>query len=1397
MQLTHLNSERTLACLLGLRAAILQKGPSMQPAELQCKNLLKSQIFSGGLQLLQPSNPFDEEKGEARSSTSTAGSTPTDASYQIPTTDLLQTTVGPHMVSATVILNIKKLSHFLLLNLLSFTFKQLITQRIDNLLTGLGEARLTDPLVSTWIAIAQRYCKENNLIWHQDFPPEHPISELERHITAVFIRHQSLGQLVLAVIDRELSGFTNVLPKPVSDTIKLVHQTKWTLIKTRQQLNRSYKEVCAPMLEKCRFLLYEVRPVISLEQNGLNRLNILHKASRFKMIVRRIIGEIRLSKRMQKCAKPDDILNTTIQSQNALSGGAKVQSKNSSCDNLLSNKHFNIDDESLQMDTTKINNSTENLIDISSGGVGGGGGGDSCDIIVSDCVTDEKKSNNDMLIDDAKTPTNENNDFLSNNNNNKQKGYENDVQFINNVIAKLSEQCVHVQDDAANSDVMPLIVDFILQDICDVETLRRAMYCQVQRYQIRKQGMEMFSELLNVKSLLDSVLYNVLGGYLGIFMDKPKQHYFGNILDDLNMITAYQKADLILSHSKIIEWAIGELQKFLNQEQIYAKQKFHAGKDNSNMGTYVFLKKLPRARFLLSVFGILSKDFGGNEMSLLIKSGALGSILGLLRQTGGDMISAKIGNELSYVYEDSIVRHKSTKNAATGSELAKLMKIGTRIVRGADWKWGDQDGPPPGEGRIISEVGDDGWVRVEWDNGATNSYRMGKEGQYDLRLADSSSAIVTPDTETDEDISQIEQQLCGNSHPTKLLKNACVKMLKMIAISVGQHADQMEKSAVNNMASMFRCLLSSKIGSFNLGLEHWITLGFLRAISTSKSLSKYLTSPLWINLHMTILNASITCEQDVFKKVQCLRLLQVTLINWDETDALRIPKLIEMLFMCLGKISLYCPNDLSLVQNPADIKARVLLGASHSGTIAEELIVLLRKLHTLSHWNTAINTFLSQKLCAATEILRDIETDTVQDAEKSFVVAALNVIGGYDPRPRIGLSLTHEGVRGTITSFTPKGKSIINMHNSPKIKKLSMTVTKESIDAGAFSLSRLPLNEMLLNSWSVHLYGPPEWKTNIIGNINVPLLCAQQIHLSSLNATCVLFRHQSALRKILRQRSPGLSKYSSNESVNEQNELSNRDENVSPKRKCDTTSSDDLQPESELLIQAILSRATQTNPIKSHYTYAELALAALNVSQLLASHFHTESNTPQAIASSRPIPPPVQPTLIHGVPIYNDGVFEDLHTPSSESSNFGRTTAAATSGTEGGNSSRKLAPTPIVLQIMEMGFSRKAVELALKSATNRDDSLPTADQIVQWILEHPDQCPQLPGSSNKQMQNTVNDFGVIDSDSDSGSTDTVEGSTTNEVSFFGFLFISIRKSICCHQITGKRCVCIFSASIFS
>lgn len=64
-----------------------------------------------------------------------------------------------------------------------------------------------------------------------------------------------------------------------------------------------------------------------------------------------------------------------------------------------------------------------------------------------------------------------------------------------------------------------------------------------------------------------------------------------------------------------------------------------------------------------------------------------------------------------------------------------------------------QDGPPPGEGRVIGELGEDGWIRVLWDNGSTNSYRMGKEGKYDLQLADPPVAEdIEDETDSEPDL---------------------------------------------------------------------------------------------------------------------------------------------------------------------------------------------------------------------------------------------------------------------------------------------------------------------------------------------------------------------------------------------------------------------------------------------------------------------------------------------------------------------------------------------------------------------------------------------------------------------------------------------------------------------
>jgi len=74
----------------------------------------------------------------------------------------------------------------------------------------------------------------------------------------------------------------------------------------------------------------------------------------------------------------------------------------------------------------------------------------------------------------------------------------------------------------------------------------------------------------------------------------------------------------------------------------------------------------------------------------------------------------------------------------------KYLVAGAKVVRGIDWKWRDQDGTPPGEGTVSSEYPANGWIDITWDQGGSNSYRMGAEGKYDLRLAPSSDPDNLP-----------------------------------------------------------------------------------------------------------------------------------------------------------------------------------------------------------------------------------------------------------------------------------------------------------------------------------------------------------------------------------------------------------------------------------------------------------------------------------------------------------------------------------------------------------------------------------------------------------------------------------------------------------------------------
>lgn len=87
-------------------------------------------------------------------------------------------------------------------------------------------------------------------------------------------------------------------------------------------------------------------------------------------------------------------------------------------------------------------------------------------------------------------------------------------------------------------------------------------------------------------------------------------------------------------------------------------------------------------------------------------------------------------------------------------------------------------------GRVIGELGEDGWIRVQWDTGSTNSYRMGKEGKYDLKLAEPPPAAqpATEDSDTEDDSGK-EKQTNQKKPTQKPLKNNQTKMVGLFFFS--------------------------------------------------------------------------------------------------------------------------------------------------------------------------------------------------------------------------------------------------------------------------------------------------------------------------------------------------------------------------------------------------------------------------------------------------------------------------------------------------------------------------------------------------------------------------------------------------------------------------------------
>ena len=268
---------------------------------------------------------------------------------------------------------------------------------------------------------------------------------------------------------------------------------------------------------------------------------------------------------------------------------------------------------------------------------------------------------------------------------------------------------------------------------------------------------------------------------------------------------------------------------------------------------------------------------------------------------------------------------------------------------------------------------------------------MGKEGKYDLKLADPPPMTETEsDSDSDDNnLSEVVIEPVQADHPAKLIRTSTISALKVMSIIIGLDADEVSMTSANNFSACLGSLIEKSQNVQVSGFQDesnllacdqanvWATLGFVRAIAKSSRMCQILAQPSWINLLLKIVEAKpITDENmDLSNQILALRLLAVILPHFDNPGSGSSCNIQDRLFKLLGHTALMCRidgshfGDQGLLQKVRKGRGtRVALTASHSSTIVNELVHLLRILHTLPEWSSKINDYICLKLSLIHEI---------------------------------------------------------------------------------------------------------------------------------------------------------------------------------------------------------------------------------------------------------------------------------------------------------------------------------------------------------------------------------------------------------------------------------------------
>ena len=506
------------------------------------------------------------------------------------------------------------------------------------------------------------------------------------------------------------------------ETLRAVHQIKWKLVRVRQEQDKSYKEVCQAVLERCRFLFTDIRP--QCKKQLLRKILQNRTTPKLKQVTRNLIKQNR-QEVIPTLLRPEDILNVSIQSQDAnlsrttedlsheveqvpehdleMDKGALIdriqQLRDRQLDqdqvlvlqDLNDNEEEDVDDEAKDEDSKRHLETEENEVP-------------SADSLNDLDQIDEVQDDED---DDDQDNDIEDNEAL------EPLGGQGD-ELLEPVMKKVNVEA---------NNIIQEICEFVMDSEPSINELKQALNRQVIRSQIRLASLNNMLEMVK-SSWIPSVKYYLISGYQGMVQYNSVLNPAPSCLHQVHLTPPRVQALLLMSKAGLLEWTAQELASIVKDAETQLRGKIPKGarmKESLNHRDLHGVGTLSSSRFLTSYLAMLTSSMSGGEMNVLLGNQVLSSLQTLLRLIGPEVVHLPRSNGTVYaIFEDTLQRCKSLPPPLSGVELARMMRVGTRVVRGIDWKWGDQDGPSPSEGRVIGELGEDGWIRVQWDNGSTN-----------------------------------------------------------------------------------------------------------------------------------------------------------------------------------------------------------------------------------------------------------------------------------------------------------------------------------------------------------------------------------------------------------------------------------------------------------------------------------------------------------------------------------------------------------------------------------------------------------------------------------------------------------------------------------------------------